>query len=182
MKIGGEVTRMNDQVYGMSVGFAIAFLFVFMVLAGQFESLVQPLIMMAAVPVMMIGVFLALFLTGNTLNTTSGNGIFALLGVVVNTSVILIDYINQLRREHGLKLIEALVRAGTVRLRPIMMTVLTTFLAMVPMAVSNAEGSDVYKPLAIAFMGGLLTSTFLTLYFVPLLYLIVERLKGNKEE
>lgn len=181
MSIGGEVTRMNDQVWGMSIGFTIAFLFVFMVLAGQFESLIHPIVMLAAIPVMMIGVFAALFLTGNTLNTTSGNGIFALLGVVVNTSVILIDYINQLRRE-GEDIVEALVKAGSIRMRPILMTVLTTFLAMLPMAVSNVEGSDVYKPLAIAFMGGLVTSTFLTLYFVPLLYLIAERFRWKEQD
>ena len=180
MSIGGEVTRMNDQVWGMSIGFSIAFLFVFMVLAGQFESLIHPLVMLASIPVMMIGVFAALFLTGNTLNTTSGNGIFALMGVVVNTSVILIDYINQLRAD-GEDIIEALVKAGSTRMRPILMTVMTTFLAMLPMAVSTAEGSDVYKPLAIAFMGGLVSSTFMTLYFVPLLYLIAEKFRWTKK-
>jgi HAE1 family hydrophobic/amphiphilic exporter-1 len=173
-RMEGEVTRMNDQFFGMSVGFAIAFLFVFFVLAGQFESIVQPLLMLAAIPVMMIGVFVALLLTGHTLNTTSGNGIFALMGVVVNASVIIITYINQLRGE-GMAMDEAIVTAGVRRLRPILLTVSTTFFAMLPMAVSQAEGSAVYKPLAIAFMGGLVTSTVLTLVLIPVLYRIVVR-------
>ena len=180
VKMTGEVTRMNDQFVGMSVGFAIAFLFVFFVLAGQFESIVQPLIMMAAIPVMMIGVLLALFLSGHTLNTTSGNGIFALLGVVVNASVIIITYINQLRAE-GLDMDEAIVTAGSRRLRPILLTVSTTFFAMVPMALSRAEGADVYKPLAVAFMGGLVTSTILTLVLIPVLYRLVVRGKPAEE-
>ncbi len=174
MRMGGEVTRMNDQFVGMSVGFAVAFVFVFFVLAGQFESIVQPLLMLGAIPVMLIGVFVALLLAGHTLNTTSGNGIFALMGVVVNASVILIDYINQLRRE-GMAPDEAIVTAGTRRLRPIMLTVSTTFFAMLPMAFSQAEGADVYKPLAIAFMGGLVTSTLLTLVLIPVLYRIFAR-------
>jgi len=181
MIMAGEVTRMNDQFVGMSIGFAIAFIFVFFVLAGQFESIVQPLLMLAAIPVMMVGVLLALLLTGNTLNTTSGNGIFALMGVVVNASVILITYINQLRGE-GMAMDEAIVTAGTRRLRPILLTVSTTFFAMLPMAVSQAEGSDVYKPLAVAFMGGLVTSTLLTLILIPVLYRIVVRSKPTAPE
>jgi HAE1 family hydrophobic/amphiphilic exporter-1 len=132
--------------------------------------------MLAAIPVMMIGVFIALLVTGHTLNTTSGNGIFALMGVVVNASVIIITYINQLRGE-GMAMDEAIVAAGTRRLRPILLTVSTTFFAMLPMALSQAEGSDVYKPLAIAFMGGLVTSTILTLILIPVLYRIVVRAK-----
>lgn len=172
MRMSGEVTRMNDQIVGMSVGFGVAFIFVFFVLAGQFESFRQPLLMLGAVPVMLVGVFAALFLTGHTLNTTSGNGIFALMGVVVNASVIIITYINQLRGE-GMAMQEAIVTAGQRRLRPILLTVSTTFFAMVPMAVSQAEGAGIYKPLAIAFMGGLITSTVLTLLLIPLLYRIV---------
>ncbi len=173
MTMSGEVTRMNDQFTGMAIGFGIAFLFVFMVLAGQFESIVQPVVMLAAIPVMMIGVLLALFLTGQTLNTTSGNGIFALMGVVVNTSVILIDYTNLLRKR-GLPLNEAIIQAGKVRLRPILMTVSTTFFAMIPMAISTAEGSTIYKPLAIAFLGGILSSTVLTLVIIPVLYALAD--------
>ena len=174
MKMTGEVTRMNDQFSGMSIGFAIAFIFVAFVLAGQFESIIQPLIMLAAIPVMMIGVLLALFLTGHTLNTTSGNGIFALMGVVVNASVIIITTINQLRSD-GMTIDEAIVTAGQRRLRPILLTVSTTFFAMLPMAISQAEGADVYKPLAIAFMGGLVTSTLLTLLLIPLLHRLLIR-------
>ena len=180
MEMAGEVTRMNDQFVGMSIGFAIAFAFIFFVLAGQFESLLQPLLMLAAIPVMMIGVFLALLLTGNTLNTTSGNGIFALMGVVVNASVIIITTINQLRRE-GMPIDQALVSAGTRRLRPILLTVSTTFFAMLPMAVSQAEGAGVYRPLAVAFMGGLVTSTLLTLVLIPLLYRVLVRAQPAKE-
>jgi len=173
MMMSGEVTRMNDQFTGMAIGFGIAFLFVFMVLAAQFESIVQPIVMLAAIPVMMIGVLLALFLTGQTLNTTSGNGIFALMGVVVNTSVILIDYTNLLRKR-GLERDKAIIQAGRVRLRPILMTVSTTFFAMIPMALASAEGSSIYKPLAIAFLGGVLSSTVLTLVIIPVLYALAD--------
>lgn len=174
MTLTGEVTRMNDQVSGMGIGFAVAFIFIFMVLAGQFESFRHPILMLAAIPVMMIGVFLALFLTGTTLNTTSGNGIFALMGVVVNTSVILIDFINQLRKQ-GYSVREALISGCKTRLRPILMTVCTTFFAMIPMALSHGEGSEMYKPLAIAFLGGIVTSTILTLVLIPVLYELVEK-------
>ncbi len=178
MKIEGEVTRMNDQVSGMTIGFIFAAIFVYMVLAGQFESFKQPFIMMLSIPLQMIGVFIALFITGNTLNTTSGNGIIALVGVVVNASIVLIDYINLLR-SRGLTLREAILTSGETRFRPILMTVATTMFAMIPMALSQAEGSDIYKPLAIAFIGGLLSSTVMTLYIIPVLYNVFE---GGKDE
>ncbi len=180
MKVGGEVTRMNDQFSGMTIGFIIAAIFVYMVLAGQFESFLHPLIMMFSIPLQMIGVFLALFITGTTLNTTSGNGIIALVGVVVNASIVLIDYINLLRKR-GLTMKEALVEAGSTRFRPILMTVSTTLFAMLPMALSNADGSDIYKPLAIAFIGGLMSSTVMTLVVVPVLYAFLEEKFGKKE-
>ncbi|MCK9467518.1 MAG: efflux RND transporter permease subunit [Candidatus Absconditabacterales bacterium] len=180
MKISGEVTRMNDQLSGMTIGFIIAAIFVYMVLAGQFESFLHPLIMMFSIPLQMIGVFLALFLTGNTLNTTSGNGIIALVGVVVNASIVLIDYINLLRKR-GLTIKEALIEAGTTRFRPILMTVATTLFAMIPMALSQADGSDIYKPLAIAFIGGLISSTIMTLIVVPVLYAFLDEKFGKKE-
>ncbi|MGM0608895.1 MAG: efflux RND transporter permease subunit, partial [Candidatus Muiribacteriota bacterium] len=178
MEVQGEVTRMNNQVSGMMIGFIFAAIFVYMVLAGQFESLKQPFIMMLSIPLQLIGVFVALYITGNTLNTTSGNGIIALVGVVVNASIVLIDYINLLR-SRGLTLREAILTSGETRFRPIVMTVATTMFAMLPMALSQAEGSDIYKPLAIAFIGGLISSSIMTLYIIPVLYSVFE---GGKNE
>ncbi len=173
--LAGEVTRMNDQFSGMAIGFLLAFVFVYLILAAQFESLAQPLVMMAAVPPMLSGVFVALFLTGNTLNTTSGNGIFALLGVVVNTSVVLIDYTNTLRKRHPDKtLSQVIIDAVSHRFRPLLITATSTFVALLPMALAQGEGSDMYRPLAVAFLGGIVSSTAVTLLLIPVLYSVLE--------
>jgi multidrug efflux pump subunit AcrB len=151
----------------------LAIILVYMALASQFRSLKDPLTIMFSVPMGLIGVFWALFLTDTTLSTTSFMGIIMMVGIVVSNGVLLVEYINELRR-HGLPLHEAVPRGGRVRLRPILMTVLATVVGLVPMALALGVGTEANQPLAIAVIGGLLASTFFTLVLIPTLYVIFE--------
>jgi HAE1 family hydrophobic/amphiphilic exporter-1 len=171
---GGDATRMVESMAGMAVAGAVAAFLVFAVMAGLFESFRQPFIMMFAVPLQFIGIFLLMFLTGTSLSMTSAIGIMALMGIVVNNSIVLVDRANQVR-ERGAAVVEALKDAGVTRMRPILMTATTTGVALVPVALNTAEGSEVFKGFAIAVLGGLATSTFLSLVIVPLVYSIVIR-------
>ena len=150
------------------------FVLVYMVLASQFASLLHPFLIMFSVPLGFIGVIWALFLTGNTISVVSFIGIIMMVGIVVSNAIILVDYINRLRREHGVELREAIIRAGRIRLRPILMTTLCTICGLVPMALGLGEGAEANASLAIAVIGGLTVSTFLTLLFVPILYYLAE--------
>jgi HAE1 family hydrophobic/amphiphilic exporter-1 len=173
--LGGELEEQRKVFNDLLVGVALALFLVFTVMAVQFESLVHPLVIMTAVPFSFIGVTLALVLTGTTLNMNSFLGMIVLVGIVVNNAIVLVDYVNRLRREEGLELVDALVRGGRRRLRPILMTTLTTALGLVPMAIGLGEGSEIQAPLARVVVGGLLTSSLITLVFVPSLYLLIER-------
>ena len=138
-------------------------------MAAQFESLTYPFIIMFSVPFAFSGVLLALFLTGTNLNVMSLLGGIMLIGIVVKNGIVLIDY-TMLCRERGMSVLNAVVTAGRSRLRPVLMTTLTTILGMVPMAVSTGEGAEMWRPLGIAVIGGLSISTILTLILVPVLY------------
>jgi multidrug efflux pump subunit AcrB len=151
----------------------LAVVLIYMVLASQFGSLIHPFLIMFSVPLGFIGVVWALFVTGNTLSVISFIGIIMMVGVVVSNAIILVDYINRLREE-GVELKEAIVRAARIRLRPIVMTTLTTICGLIPMALGMGEGAEANASLAISVIGGLAVSTFLTLVFVPTLYLIAE--------
>ncbi|MFB3883920.1 MAG: efflux RND transporter permease subunit [Thermodesulfobacteriota bacterium] len=151
----------------------LAVVLIYMVLASQFGSLLHPFLIMFSVPLGFIGVVWALFVTGNTLSVISFIGIIMMVGVVVSNAILLVDYTNRLRQE-GVELREAIVRAGRVRLRPILMTTLTTICGLIPMALGLGEGAEANASLAISVIGGLTVSTFLTLVFVPTLYLIAE--------
>jgi CzcA family heavy metal efflux pump len=159
---------------------ALAILLVYMVLASQFASLLHPFLIMFSVPLGFIGVIWALFLTGNTLSVVSFIGIIMMVGIVVSNAIILVDYINRLRKEEGLELKEAIIRAGRIRLRPILMTTLTTICGLIPMALGLGEGAEANASLAIAVIGGLSVSTFLTLVFVPTLYFIAENWRASR--
>jgi multidrug efflux pump subunit AcrB len=164
----------------------LAVILIYMVLASQFGSLLHPFLIMFSVPLGFIGVVWALFVTGNTLSVISFIGIIMMVGVVVSNAIILVDYINRLRQEEGVELREAIVRAGRIRLRPILMTTLTTICGLIPMALGLGEGAEANASLAVAVIGGLSVSTFLTLVFVPTLYMIAEswrisrRAKGSE--
>ena len=140
-------------------------------MAAQFESLTYPAIIMTSLLFALSGIILILWATGTNLNIMSMIGAIMLIGIVVKNGIVLIDYII-LNRERGLSIRAAVVDAGRSRLRPIIMTALTTILGMVPMAVSQGEGAEMWRPMGIAVIGGLTFSTLLTLLFVPTLYCI----------
>lgn len=169
IEAGGDVESMQEVFSDLLLAITMALFLVYMVMAGQFESLWLPLLIMFSVPVMFIGVFLGLFITNQTLNMMSLLGVLMLEGIVVNNAIVLVDYIQQLR-DKGLCKREAVLEAGRTRIRPILVTTLTTVLCMVPMLFSNAEGSEVFKPLAATVVFGLLCSTIISLLIIPIVY------------
>jgi HAE1 family hydrophobic/amphiphilic exporter-1 len=172
--LGGELEEQRRVFVDLAIGVLLALFLVYTVMAVQFESLIQPLIIMTSVPFALIGVFSILAATGTTFNMNSFLGLIVLVGIVVNNAIVLVDHVNRLRREHGVELVEALTRAGSRRLRPILMTSLTTVLGLVPLAIGLGAGSEIQAPLARVIVGGLLTSTAVTLVFIPALYLLIE--------
>lgn len=159
----------------------LAVVLIYMVLASQFGSLLHPFLIMFSVPLGFIGVVWSLFVTGNTLSVISFIGIIMMVGIVVSNAILLVDYTNRLRNE-GIELKEAIVRAGRIRLRPIMMTTLCTICGLIPIAIGLGEGSEANASLAISVIGGLAVSSFLTLVFVPTLYMIVESWRSKRHE
>ncbi|GAE26289.1 RND multidrug efflux transporter [Halalkalibacter wakoensis JCM 9140] len=147
-------------------------------MAIQFESFTYPFIIMFSLPTMIIGVILGLFITNTSLSMPAFIGLIMLAGIVVNNGIILVDYINILR-ERGMDRIEAIIEAGKSRLRPILMTTLTTALAMVPIALGIGEGAETQQPMAIVIVFGLLSSTFFTLVLVPVMYVIIDNLTNG---
>ena len=141
-------------------------------MAGQFESLLEPFIIILTVPMALIGVIWSLFITGTTISVTSLIGVVLLAGIVVNNGIVLIDYANRLRAE-GMDIINAIVTSGVTRFRPILMTALTTILALAPLALGLGEGSEMWAPMAISVMGGLTVATALTLFVIPCLYVVL---------
>jgi multidrug efflux pump subunit AcrB len=153
----------------------LAVFLVFVVLALQYESLVNPLVILVAMPLSLVGVGLALRLTGTPLSAPVLLGVILLAGIVVNNAILLVEYVEEYRREKGVPMLQAVVDAGAVRLRPILMTTLTTVLGMLPLALGLGEGSELMQPLAIAVVGGLTVSTLLTLFVVPSAYVLAQR-------
>jgi HAE1 family hydrophobic/amphiphilic exporter-1 len=140
-------------------------------MASQFESFTSPLIIMFSVPFGISGVILALAISGNTLNMMSFVGLIMLVGIVVKNGIVMVDYIN-LNRERGMGIIQSVVNGGKSRLRPVLMTTLTTVLGMMPMALTNSAGSEIWKSMAITVIGGLSVSTVLTLVLIPVIYAV----------
>ena len=172
--LGGQNEEMENSYRTLLFALGLAVFLVYLVMASQFESLVHPFIILFTVPLAIVGVLLSLFVTMTTLNVMVFLGVIVLAGIVVNNAIVLIDYTNQLR-QRGLSKREALLEAGQLRLRPIMMTTLTTVLGLLPMALSWGEGAEVRAPMAITVMGGLLFSTMLTLLLIPVVYELVDR-------
>jgi hydrophobe/amphiphile efflux-1 (HAE1) family protein len=173
LQLGGQTQQQREAFGSLKFTTLLALLLVYMVMASQFRSLLDPFIIMFSVPLGMIGVIWALFLTNTTLNVTSFMGIIMMVGIVVSNGVLLVEYMNELRR-HGLGLHEAVIQAGRTRLRPIVMTSLTTLVGLFPMALGIDVGSEANAPLARAVIGGLAVSTALTLILIPTLYVILE--------
>ena len=174
--VGGQSEEQVVAFESMQFAILLAVFLVYLVMASQFESLVQPFIIMFAIPFALIGVAVALYLTQLVLSVVVLIGVVILAGIVVNNSIVLIDFTNQLRKQ-GMDKFEAIQQACSVRLRPILMTTSTTVLGLIPMAVSLGEGSELRVPLAITVIGGLITSTLLTLGLVPVLYTLMTREK-----
>jgi multidrug efflux pump subunit AcrB len=173
IRLAGQIQQQRETFVGLMFATVLALILVYMVMAAQFKSLVDPFIIMFSVPMGFPGVILVLFLTDTTLSTTSMMGIIMMLGIVVSNGVLLVDYTNVLRRK-GLALQEAVVLAARTRLRPILMTSLATVFGLLPMAIGWGTGGETNAPLARAVVGGLSVSTLLTLFLVPTMYLILE--------
>lgn len=170
-KVAGTYIDQQDSFKDLATLLIIIVMLVFIVMASQFESLTYPFIIMFSIPFAFSGVSIALGLTGNTLNMMSFVGIIMLIGIVVKNGIVLVDYIN-LNRERGMGVIRAVVAGGKSRLRPVLMTTLTTILGMLPLAISTSEGSEMWKPMAVTVIGGLTVSTILTLVIIPTVYTI----------
>jgi HAE1 family hydrophobic/amphiphilic exporter-1 len=170
----GEWEEQEEAFRDMTFAAILALLLVYMVMAAQFESLRDPFIILFSIPLAAIGVTGMLVLTKTTFNMQGFLGVIVLVGIVVNNAIVLIDYMNLLIREHGMPLREAVVTAGRRRLRPILMTTATTVLGLVPMALGWGEGGELQAPLARVVIGGLTTSTMITLIIIPIIYYTLE--------
>ncbi|BBM68829.1 efflux RND transporter permease subunit [Rhodothermus marinus] len=170
--IGGATDAFREGLRGAAWSLLLSLLLVFLILAAQFESLRQPFIILFTVPLATIGVTLTLALTGQSVNLMSLTGLVVLVGIVVNDAIIKVDFINR-RRAEGMPLLEAIEAAGRDRLRPILMTTVTTVLGLLPLALGLGAGAALQQPLAITIIGGLTSATLLTLIVVPVLYVLV---------
>jgi CzcA family heavy metal efflux pump len=173
IRMAGQIQQQRETFQGLLFATILALVLVYMVMAAQFKSLIDPFIIMFSVPMGFPGVILILFLTNTTLSTTSMMGIIMMLGIVVSNGVLLVDYTNVLRRR-GRHLLDAVVTASRTRLRPILMTSLATVFGLLPMAIGWGTGGETNAPLARAVVGGLSVSTLLTLFLVPTVYIILE--------
>ena len=178
VEIGGANEERDRSFRDLAFAFGLALLLVYMILAAQFESFVHPFTILLSVPLATVGAALALFAAGEGLNTMSLIGLVILVGIVVNDAIVKVDFINQMRAQ-GMQLREAILEAGRVRLRPIVMTTVTTVLGLTPMALGVGRGADLRAPLAIAVIGGLISATALTLVVVPVAYDLLEELRGR---
>ena len=176
IEFGGTSQEMMDSFADLGLALIMAILLVYMIMAAQFEGLLYPFVIMFSLPPTIIGVIIGLAVTGQSLNILSMIGMIMLSGIVVNNAIVLVDYINVLRREYGMEKFEAIVTAGRTRLRPILMTTLTTVCGMLPQLLSTAEGSELMAPLAATVVFGLSFSTLITLVLVPVMYYLLDSL------
>lgn len=172
--VSGQSEEMQESFQSMQFALALAIFLVYLVMASQFESLIHPFVILFTIPLALVGAVLALFVTGTTINIVALIGVIMLAGIVVNNAIVLVDLINQLRAQ-GKARLDAIMEAGGARLRPILMTSLTTALGLLPMAIGFGEGAEVRAPMAITVIGGLLVSTFLTLVVIPVVYSLMDR-------
>jgi HAE1 family hydrophobic/amphiphilic exporter-1 len=173
INIGGEAEEQEKAFMDLTLLLILGIILVYMVMAAQFESLLDPFIIMFSVPFTFTGVLVAFFITKTTLSVISFLGIVMLMGIVVNNAIVLISYINILRAR-GFSMLEAVTMAGKDRLRPVLMTTITTLAGLLPLALSKGEGSEMWNPLGLAMLSGLSVSTFITMLFVPTLYAVFE--------
>ncbi|MCR4440350.1 MAG: efflux RND transporter permease subunit [bacterium] len=174
LQFGEEYEEQQKAFRELMVGLVLALLLIYMVMAGQFESLKDPFVVLFSIPMALIGVTVTMLLTGTTFSMQAFIGCIMLAGIVVNNAILLVDYTNQLRRKHGLALYEAIRTSGSRRLRPILMSTLTTVLGLLPLSLGLGEGGEAQAPLARVVIGGLLSSTLVTLVLIPVVYSVFE--------
>jgi HAE1 family hydrophobic/amphiphilic exporter-1 len=172
--VSGQSEEMQESFDSMQFALILAIFLVYLVMASQFESLIHPFVILFTIPLALVGAVLALFITGTTISIVALIGVIMLAGIVVNNAIVLVDLINQLRAQ-GVERFDAIMEAGRARLRPILMTSLTTALGLLPMAMGVGEGSEVRTPMAITVIGGLVVSTILTLLVIPVVYSLMDR-------
>ncbi|MDZ7332981.1 MAG: efflux RND transporter permease subunit, partial [candidate division KSB1 bacterium] len=172
---GGQSRAIADSFKSLLTALVIAIFLVYVVMGTQFNSFLHPFTIAMTIPLALIGVFLGLFIFGAALSMNALLGSIMLVGIVVNNGILLIDFILQLRAK-GMSKDEAIIEAGTLRLRPILITSLTTIFGMIPIALGLGEGGEALQPLGAVVIGGLTTSTFLTLLVIPCVYSLVDRL------
>ncbi len=172
--LSGQSNELSVSFGSLRFALLLAVFLVYLVMASQFESFLHPFVIMFTLPLAAIGVVFSLLVTGTSVSVMVLIGIIILAGIVVNNAIVLIDYANQLRGR-GMPKLEALVEAGSVRMRPILMTTITTVLGLIPMAVSGGEGAELRAPLAITVIGGLTFATALTLFVIPSVYAVIDR-------
>jgi HAE1 family hydrophobic/amphiphilic exporter-1 len=168
--LGGEYEEQQKASRQLLMALALALLLVYMVMAAEFENLLDPFVVMFSVPMAAIGVFFTMWLTQTTFNIQSYIGMILLIGIVTNNAIVLIDYVNLLRRRDGMELHEAVVEGGRRRLRPILMTTAATVLGLIPLAMGLGEGAEVQASMARVVIGGMTVSTLITLLLVPVVY------------
>ncbi len=179
INIGGQNQEMSMSFKSLQFALLLAIFLVYLVMASLFESFLHPFIIIFTIPLALIGAVFALIITGSTISVVVLIGLILLVGIVVNNAIVLIDLINKLR-EKGMEKTEAIIEAGRTRLRPIVMTTITTTLAMIPLAIGIGEGAEVRAPMGITVIGGLTVSTLLTLIIIPVVYALVDRKKYSK--
>jgi HAE1 family hydrophobic/amphiphilic exporter-1 len=177
----GEYKEQQQAQKDFILSVVMAVILIYMVMAAQFERFLDPLIVMASVPLAFVGVVPTLLLTGTSLNMQSLMGIVMLIGIVVNNAIVLVDYINLMRREQHLDIRDAVVQSGRRRLRPILMTTGTTVLGMLPLAFGTGAGGEIQAALARSVIGGLTVSTLITLVLIPVVYISTHNLIARRK-
>jgi len=181
IEFGGQYEDMQEAFIIMAAAFALATLLVYMIMASQFESFLHPFVIMFTIPLGLIGVIVALLISGKPISLPVLIGFIMLGGIAVNNGIVMVDYINQLKRR-GVEMAEAILQGCTVRLRPVLITAFTTILGMLPMALSTSQGSEMRAPMAITVVGGLIATTLLTLFVIPIIYSLVNRVSYKEKK
>lgn len=178
--VGGAYQEQQESFMDLALLMLISLILVFIVMASQFESFTMPLVIMFSIPFAFTGVIFALLITGTTLSVVAALGAVLLIGIVVKNGIVLVDFTN-LMRDRGMKLYEAIIASGKSRLRPVLMTALTTILGMLPLALSTGEGSEIWSPMGITVIGGLVFSTIVTMVLIPVMYGVLSR-SGERDK
>jgi len=179
-EFGGQFEQMQEAFVIMAAAFALATLLVYMIMASQFESFRHPFVIMFTIPLSIIGVIIALLVSGRPVSLPVLIGFIILGGIAVNNGIVMVDYINQLK-QRGVDKKEAILQACAVRLRPVLITAFTTILGMMPMAISISEGAEMRAPMAVTVVGGLMATTLLTLFVIPIIYSLFDRVKFKEK-